>query len=308
ASMASVEALASAQAGADWRRRNSASSDDAALHAATVDLKDGFHQFKSPHLSEWFALDVPGVRAMDLGAQQVYGGDAGSCVEAAPDDYAWPACSGPSMGWSWALWICHESLAHATRSSADPHDAAVLDKAPAVRLERDMAGGFPRADNAGIIGVERDLVRARLERMTAALDLLGLKWHEAGRGRRGGDPGRLRPKQKRLWRLGGGLTFLLKWRKAAGWQIPAVLGHLVSFFQLLTPGPSVFRAPCDFARQYLGEMRGLPTAALHVQRVARSFLFMSAGRWWPPPCPVALMTGASTKGRALQETDATPDE
>eukprot|EP00959_Pyramimonas_sp_CCMP1952_P188917 3951479-Pyramimonas_sp.AAC.1 len=85
--MASVEALASVQVGADWRQRCSMKSDEAALYAATVDLKDGFHQFKIPHLSEWFVFDMPGVQAKDLGVYQVYDGDAKAFVDVAPDDY-----------------------------------------------------------------------------------------------------------------------------------------------------------------------------------------------------------------------------
>ncbi|CAK0812001.1 unnamed protein product, partial [Prorocentrum cordatum] len=316
-SMASVEALASVQVGADWRRRCSMKPDEAALYAATVDLKDGFHQFKIPHLSEWFVFDMPGVQAKDLGVHQVYDGDAKAFVDVAPDDYVWPAYGGLAMGWSWALWICHETLAQVMRSSAGPRDAMVLDKAPAAQLEPGMVGDLPYVDNANIIGIEQDLVQDRLERMTAALDQLGLKWHE----RQGagieveilgvivdGVQGLVRPKPKRLWRLHGGLTFLLRWRKAAGWQIRAVLGHLVSFFQLMRPGLSIFRVLYDFVQQDLGEIRELPTAALHELKVARSLLFMAVGRWGLPPCPVAFMTDASMKGYALLETDARPGE
>ena len=316
-SMASVEALAAVQVGADWRQRCSIGSDEAALYAASVDLKDGFHQFKIPHLSEWFVFDMPGVRAMDLGVQQVYDGDVGGFVDVAPDDYVWPAYGGLAMGWSWALWICHETLAHVMRASAGPRDATVLDKAPAAHLEPGMVGDLPYVDNANVIGVEREVVQARLERMTAALDLLGLKWHEKQDAAVeveilgvivDGVQGLVRPKPKRLWRLYSGLTFLLKWRKAAGWQVRAVLGHLVSFFQLLRPGLAIFRVLYDFVQQDLGEIRELPPAALHELKLARSLLFMAAGRWGLPACPVAFMTDASMKGYALLETDTTPEE
>ncbi|CAK0836017.1 unnamed protein product, partial [Prorocentrum cordatum] len=260
------------QVGIDWRRRYSASSDDAALHAATVDLKDGVYQLKIPHLSEWFAFDMPGVRAKELGAQQVYDGGAGS--------YAWLACGGLATGWPWALWIRRETLARAMGSSAGPRDAVVLDKAPAARLEQGAVGDLPHVDNANIIGVERDLVQAWLERMMAALDLLGLKWH----GRRA-----------------------LASRPQVG-QRRAFLGHLVSFFQLLRPGLAVFRILCDFAQQGLGEIRELPAAAQRELKVARSLLFMAVGRWGLPPCPVAFMTDAPAKGYALPGADATPDE
>ncbi|CAK0848361.1 unnamed protein product, partial [Prorocentrum cordatum] len=257
-----AEALASAQVGADRRRRYSVSSDDAALHAATVDLKDGFHQIKIAHLSARFAFDVPGVRAVDFGCP----------------DYARPAYGGQAVGRPWALWIRHETPAHAMWSSAGPGDVTVLDKAPAARLERGTA---------------------RLERVTAALDLLGLKWH----GRQGAGVELEIPGV-----TVDGAPGLVRWRTAAGWQTRAVLGHLVSCFQLLGPGLSAIRAQRDFAQRDLGEIGELPAAALHELRVARSFLFLAAGRWGLPPCPVAFATEASMSGRAPLETDATPDE
>ncbi|CAK0873972.1 unnamed protein product [Prorocentrum cordatum] len=296
-SMASVEALASVQVWADRRLRCSVCA--------------------IPHLSDWFVFDVPGARAVDLVAQQVYDGDAGTFVEAAPGDYVWRANGGQALGWSWALWICRETLARVMRSSAGPRDVMVLDTATAARMGRGRVGAPPCVDNANIIGVERDLAQARLERMTAALDLLGLKWRE--RQDAGveveilgvivdGVQGRVRAEPKRPWRLYGGRTFLLKWRKAAGWQVRAVLGRLVSFYQLLRPGPSVFRILYEVAQRDLGEIRELPTAPLRELRVARSLLFLAVGRLGLPPCPVAFMTGASMKGYALPGTDATPDE
>ncbi|CAK0843092.1 unnamed protein product [Prorocentrum cordatum] len=316
-SMASVEALAAVQVGTDWRQRCTVSSDEAALYAATVDLKDGFHQFKIPHLSERFVFDMPGVHAMDFGVQQVYDGDVGSFVSVAPEDYVWPAYGGLAMGWSWALWICHETLAHVMKTSAGPSDATVLDKVPAARLRPGMVGDFPYVDNANVIGLEREVAQARIDRVTKALDLLGLKWHEKqGAGVEveipgvivDGVQGLVRPKPKRLWRLCSGMTFLLKWGKAAGWQVRAVLGHLVSFFQLLRPGLSVFRVLYDFVQEDLGEVRELPTAALQELRIAQSILFMAAGRWGLPACPVAFVTDASMKSYALLETDISADE
>ncbi|CAK0827215.1 unnamed protein product [Prorocentrum cordatum] len=250
-STASVEALAPAQVGADWRQRFSASSDDAALHEATVDLKDGLHQFKIPHLSGRFAFDAPGARAVDLGAGGALGARHG--------------------------------------------------------------GGPQHVDNANITGVARDLAQARLERTTAALDLPGPKRHERqDAGVEVEIPGAIvdcvqglvRPKPKRLQRLYGGLTIPLKWRKAAGWQIRAVLGHLVSSFQLLRSGPSVFRALCDFAQQDTGGIRELPTAALHELRVARSLLFLASGRRGPPPCPAAFTTGAWRDASRMHDCEA----
>lgn len=73
--------------------------------------------------------------------------------------------------------------------------------------------------------------------MTETLDLLGLVWHEKVDtcdeieilgvivdGRRG----LVRAKPSRAWRLWCGVGALLRRRRAAGWQVLAVVGHFVS--------------------------------------------------------------------------------
>ena len=111
ATMASVEALAAVSVEAAWQDRAVLPDDRGPLFAASVDLKDGFHQFLNVHLASWFVFDLAGVTAGDLGVSVVYDAQARSFVPAATDEVVWPAYGGMAMGWSWALWICHETLA-----------------------------------------------------------------------------------------------------------------------------------------------------------------------------------------------------
>lgn len=90
---------------------------------------------------------------------------------------------------------------------------------------------------------------------------------------------------------------------AAGWQVRALLGHYMSFFQLARPLLSIFRAAYDFlVSGAMGEYRDLPVAVKEEFRVARALIFTVQGSLRKPPCLVAYVPGASMKGYAISET------
>ncbi len=226
--MASVEALAAVQVSADWRHRAAAPAEAGSAWAASVDLKDGFHQFLLPHLAEWFVFDLADVRAAELGVTLVYDGELGTFVDVGADDFVWPAYGGMAMGWSWALWVCHETLASVMADMALPRDVSVLDKQPAPSLVPGITAAAPYVDNANVLGLDRDLVQSRLQRVTDRLDELGLVWHERQDASVeveilgviiDGRSGTIRPKPARLRWLHAGLTMLVRWGHAAGWQV-----------------------------------------------------------------------------------------
>ena len=97
--MASVEALAAVHVGAEWRHRFSPGGEPA-MWAASVDLRDGFHQFLIPHLAEWFVMDLPGLTADDLGLTEVFDGDRSGFVPVQPDAPVWATYGGMAMGWA----------------------------------------------------------------------------------------------------------------------------------------------------------------------------------------------------------------
>lgn len=100
---------------------------------ASVDLKDGFHQFLNYRLAEWFLFDVEGVKASELNLREVIGGHE-ELEAVGADEFIWRAYGGMAMGWSWALWICHETVTAIMGDVGADDDVCVLDKHPVPAL------------------------------------------------------------------------------------------------------------------------------------------------------------------------------
>lgn len=137
ATMASVASLASVTVGQAWGDRADVGS---GLWAGSVDLKDGFHQFLNYKLAEWFLFDIEGVRAGDLNLTEVVG-EGGRIEAVGPEEFIWPAYGGMAMGWSWALWVCHETVVSVTKDVGDSEDVWLLDKQPVPALPPFWAWG-----------------------------------------------------------------------------------------------------------------------------------------------------------------------
>ena len=146
--MASVEGLASVNVEAAWQERVVPPAAQGSLFAASVDLKDGVHQFLNVHLAFWFVFDFACVTVGDLCVSVVCNEQARGYVKAEPDEIVWPAYGGMAMGWSWTLWICHETLASVMDETAWPGDGHMLDKHPSPSLAGGATAAAPYVDNA----------------------------------------------------------------------------------------------------------------------------------------------------------------
>lgn len=265
----------------------------------SVDLKDGFHQFLND-----------GVKAGELNLTEVIG-EGGQRESVGAGEYIWPAYGGMAMGWSWALWICRETVASIMTDVGSDDDVWVLDKRPVPALPPDGVGWAPYVDNANLVGRKDCVVAAKLDAVKNRLDALGLVWAQEAPleievlgvildGRRG----EIRAKPARSWRSYRGTTALLGMSLVAGWQVRAVLGHYIAFFQLARPFLSVFRATYDFLMAGpMGEYRELPGSVKDELVVAKSLIFVvGGGSLRRPPCPIAYISDASMKGYAIYET------
>ena len=316
--MGSVDAFAALRVEQCWRDRRPWGEAAPQVWGASVDLQDGFHQFLNPALAEWFVFDLAGVRAADLNLTSVYDCSTGASTPVEPDEVIWAAYAGMAMGWSWALWICHETLAGVVRPTLQDQDFWVLDKGLAGRFNGGGVGAAPYVDNANFVSDEAAELNARLQSTTDALDALHLKWHERVDGSLDIDmlgitlDGRkctLRPKRDRLWRLWHGINGALRRRSLAGWQVRVLLGHLVSFMQLRRPLLSIFRDSYDFyAGTDLTTARPLPKGVRTELRSAQSLLFLVSVDMAIPLGRVAYASDASLLGYALLETDASAEE
>eukprot|EP00959_Pyramimonas_sp_CCMP1952_P113344 2369079-Pyramimonas_sp.AAC.1 len=89
------------------------------------------------------------------------------------------------MGWSWALWICHEVLVDAMVEAGLPSDGWCLDKARAPTLVGQAVVRAPYVDNGNLVSLSAPALNDRLDKLTAELDRRGLRWHELERAQPG---------------------------------------------------------------------------------------------------------------------------
>jgi hypothetical protein len=138
--------------------------------AGSVDLRDGFYQFKNVALASWFTINLPGLTAREMGVDTIYDEETGCERRADPDEFVWAAFQGMPMGWTWALWVCHETLCDVMEVAARPGDTVSLDRHHAATLHGRQAVHAPYVDNATVLARNADIVDDRLARVTRELD------------------------------------------------------------------------------------------------------------------------------------------
>ena len=87
------------------------------LAGSSVDLTDGFYQFRATRFAAYLGLDF---RCSALGVVNITGtlltsawdDDLGAGRALDPHDVVEACFQGMAMGWSWALFFCHEAVSH----------------------------------------------------------------------------------------------------------------------------------------------------------------------------------------------------
>ena len=116
---------------------------DLELNSGSVDLRDGFYQFMSKDLASWFTINLPGLTAAEMGVTTVYDELTGRERAVDPDEFVWAAFQGMPMGWTWALWVCHETLTDVIEVAARPLDTVSLDRHRAAAMHDGRAVHAP---------------------------------------------------------------------------------------------------------------------------------------------------------------------
>ena len=129
-------------------------------------------------LASWFTINLPGLTAGEMGVTTVYDECTGRERAADPQEFVWAAFQGMPMGWTWALWVCHETLTDVMEVAARPLDTVSLDRHRAAAMHGDRAVHAPYVDNATVLARAPDVVNDRLLRITNEFDRRGLRWHE----------------------------------------------------------------------------------------------------------------------------------
>ena len=315
-SLASVNSLTALDFGDDFRPEHISADDQ--FYSGSVDLRDGFYQFMNKDLASWFTINLPGPTAAEMGVTTLYDETTGMDRDADPDEFVWACFQGMPMGWTWALWVCHETVSDVMEVAARPRDTVLLDRHVAASLHGDRAVHAPYVDNATVIARNPDVVNDGLKRITGdELDKRGLRWHEHNPA----DPKlvvlgmviegqnwRIMLQPKRAWRMYLGLKFIDRLQVLRGWQMRRIVGHLVSYFGVIRPALACFRACYDFYTLDFEALRKIPKLVKTELAVARGLVFFAAADLAPRVAPFALMSDSSAKGYAVHATNVTTNE
>ncbi|CAK0861936.1 unnamed protein product [Prorocentrum cordatum] len=237
------------------------------IHAAGLDLKDGFYQFANDDLADWFGFNYPEA-ASDFGDPLVHIHADGRFVQVSSDTriFAEAQCKGLlSLG-------------------CDDGSRLVHERCPAPLLAPGRPLPQPYVDNANVIGLNfRDTEHA-LRGIQHVLDYLGIDYHDQVEPTKlyttvgvvlDTTARRLRHTEARAWRFYFSLEHLLRVRRASGRALRVVYGHLVNHFMILRPALSALDEGYRFVAQHLDERAPLGRHLLGELRVVKGLLLLA---------------------------------
>ena len=97
--LATAGALSTINLADSWLGGADADGERPDPHAGSVDLADGYYQFKVPEVSSWFGLGVQRT-ASQAGVTSVFDEETLSDVAVQPGELLWTCFAGLPMGWS----------------------------------------------------------------------------------------------------------------------------------------------------------------------------------------------------------------
>ncbi|CAK0888003.1 unnamed protein product, partial [Prorocentrum cordatum] len=258
------------------------------IHAAGLDLKDGFYHFANDDLADWFGFNYPEA-ASDFGDPLVYIPADGRFVQVSSDTRIFAVFRGLLMGWSRSLFFCQDLLEEAQCKGllslgCEGGGRLVHERCPAPLLAPGCPLSQPYVDNANVIGLSRRGTEHALRGIQHVLDYFGIDYHDlveptklyatvgvvldtAAR--------RLRRAGARAWRLYLGVEHLLRVRRASGRALRVVYGHLVNHFMIMRPALAALDEGYRFIAQRLDERAPLGRLLLDELRVVKGLLLLA---------------------------------
>eukprot|EP00971_Amphidinium_carterae_P349411 6491006-Amphidinium_carterae.1 len=285
------------------------------LWSGSVDLKDAFHQFRVRHLGCWFTFLT--VAAGELGVTTAWDDDNQREVVVEPDTVVHACYDGLPMGWSWALYTCHEIIKEVVVSAPGSALRWCLDKGGRMELRPGEVAAAPYVDNINILGCQKGDVQRKLQHIIASLDARGLLWHDLQEASLqsemlgvvvDGHSNVIAHKPSRTWRLHAAISWVLKSRMLKAWQLRIYLGHFVHVLQLLRPALSILD---NCYKQLAGRLDDdwVDVRAIDSEfRSVRGILPLLRADLGATLYHAAFMTDASMKGYAMFKTETRADE
>lgn len=128
-----------------------------------ADVSDCFYNYVNPQFGSWFGINVK-LTARDwikLGwERRPIFSDEQQCYFTPSDDITlYPVFEGLCMGWSWALFLANEAVAHAVAGRVERPLAEVRDRFPPPDLSNCSAVTGVYVDNISIVGTSPQAVQ-----------------------------------------------------------------------------------------------------------------------------------------------------
>ncbi|CAK0887264.1 unnamed protein product, partial [Prorocentrum cordatum] len=268
---------------------------DDELVGFSIDLTDGFCQFKCDALASMFGLGYTGTASsvadeFGIALNDVFDDDLQAADPVQPTEVLEACFLGMAMGWSWALYFCNE------------RPACIGPRVPALA---------PYVDNANMLAVGRDEGRRVFDLVLGALRRRGF----ALRDHVDGEPvfeflglvldgPRRRLRRARCWRLWSALGRVLTLGRLSGDAMRVLCGHRCHHFGLRPPLLSILQRVYAFSREQLGKVAILPADVWGELWIARSMLPFADADLRRPLCRTVWCSDASLLGYAFHETTA----
>ena len=141
---------------------------------ASIDLWNGFYQFRVPELGSHFAMGYPDAAAA-YGVTEIFCEDSLSYVPVDGSTVVYPVFEGMAMGWAWALHSCHGTIC---KAGAETGGSLVRDRCVMTTPTVERPLRCPYVDNDNIIGLNKTSVQRTLSEVIGDLTGSGFKVHE----------------------------------------------------------------------------------------------------------------------------------
>lgn len=219
-----------------------------------LDVSDCFYQFKIPTMAQWFGIDFPKSRGFwekeGISVESVFEDDLGVHVDVGPDEVVYPVIGAMAMGWSWALYLAHESVSFLARTCTPSASLEFRDKRPAPQLWHDSALVSTYVDNVAVVGATFKGVESRcsaLSKRFSELDI-PIEWtydkpqtiFETVGVVVDFESKTIRNKPNRLWRIYHSAHAICKRSNIRPEIVEVWVGHATSVFRLAPHFLSVF--------------------------------------------------------------------
>ena len=210
--------------------------------ARETDVNDCFYRFGVPELAHYFAIDHPLSAAewsrLGIESKVVFDHDVKYDCRTDEHELLWPCFQAVPMGWSWALFFCHEAVLEIAQRHKPWEDGILREKkvTPQLYEYRTILGVY--VDNITVLGKNKLDVQERCK----ALDLafreadIPITWSQDEPVTRLDsvgchldlEAGVLKNKSSRVWKFVRATEALLRRKKLSGHILQIWTGHFTS--------------------------------------------------------------------------------